>query len=207
MNLLSLDHLAVCCETLPVGVAYAEDALGAKLDPGGEHAAMGTHNKLLGLGPDLYFETIAVNPKARGPNRPRWFNLDNFAGAPRLTNWILQTPSMKDALETLGSSFGTPMELERGDLKWIMAVPDTGILPWDGWAPALIEWRAGKHPAQRLPDSGLRLSSLRIRTPHAIAMAEQLGPLMPRDTALFEPAETPEMIATFQTPTGPRDLS
>lgn len=206
MTLLSLDHLALSATRLSDGVSHVENALGVKMQAGGEHATMGTHNCLLGLGPELYFETIAINPQAEGPNRPRWFNIDHFSGPPRLTNWILQTPSIVDALDKLGPAFGTPLELERGDLKWIMAVPQTGILPWDGWAPALIEWRAGGHPASRLPDAGLRLSSLRIRHPQAVAMAEQLGPLMPRDTALFEPGDTPEMIATFQTPSGPREL-
>lgn len=206
MNLLTLDHLALSATTLAMGAAHVEQALGLPLSPGGEHAAMGTHNQLLGLGDTLYFEVIAINPEAQGPDRPRWFNIDAFSGPPRLTNWIFQTPDLDAALDQLGPGFGTPMRLTRGDLSWSMAVPDTGVLPWGGWGPALIEWHGGTHPAKRLPDAGARLSSLRIRHPEATDMAARLGPLMPRDTAMFEPAETPEIVASFQTPKGERIL-
>lgn len=206
MNLLRLDHIALAAENLETGAAHTQSALGVPLAPGGEHALMGTHNKLLGLGPTLYFEAIAINPAGVAPDRPRWFNLDAFSGPPRLTNWIVQTDDLDAALGQLGTGFGQPLSLERGDLRWRMAVPETGVLPWGGWAPAVIEWKAGRHPAQRLPDSGLRLQSLRLRHPDALEMAETLGPLMPRDTVLFEPSDTPELIARFDGANGTKIL-
>ncbi len=206
MTLLTLDHLALSASSLAEGASHVESALGLRLSPGGEHAAMGTHNKLLGLGDEIYFEVIAINPDAQGPDRPRWFNIDAFSGPPRLTNWILRTPDLARALDLLGHDFGTPMRLSRGDLSWSMAVPDDGILPWGGWGPALIEWHGGAHPATRLPDQGARLSALLIRHPDAAAMAQRLGPHMPRDTAMFEPAETPGIVASLETPQGARIL-
>ena len=62
MSVLRLDHLAVVAETLDEGVDWVETSLGLPMAGGGEHAAMGTHNRLLSLG-DVYLEVIAVNYK------------------------------------------------------------------------------------------------------------------------------------------------
>ena len=86
---LEFDHLAVCGETLAEATAHVEDVLGTSLEPGGVHVEMGTHNRLLSLGPGMYLEAIAVNPEAAHPGRPRWFDLDRFRGAPRLTGLCL----------------------------------------------------------------------------------------------------------------------
>ena len=202
MNLLTLDHIAVSCNDLSEATPQVEAQLGVPLTPGGEHPDMGTHNRLLSLGPEIYFELIAINPDAPGPNRPRWFNIDNFDGPPRLTNWIMQTPDMDAALAKLPEGFGTPISLQRGDLRWKMAVPDSGILPWDGWAPAIIEWQGDAHPAPRLPEVGVRLDSLRLKHPQAEEIAACLAPLMPRDTALFQVDDFPSLTATLSTPAG-----
>ena len=82
--MIELDHLAVAGETLAEAVAHVEDALGVEMAAGGVHVEMGTHNRLLSLGPGMYLEAIAVDPAARGPDRPRWFDLDRFQGRPRL---------------------------------------------------------------------------------------------------------------------------
>lgn len=206
MNLLKLDHIALSAMALDDGRAHVERNLNVTLATRGEHPHMGTHNRLLSLGADIYFEVIAINPDATPPGRPRWFNIDNFAGPPRLTNWILATDDMEAALGALPHGFGTPVSLQRGDFRWRMAVPDTGLLPWGGWAPAIIQWEGDLHPAPGLPDQGIRLQSLRLRHPQAEEMAGLLAPLLPRDTALFEQGETPEMIASFATPHGEKTL-
>ncbi|SFR43353.1 VOC family protein [Litoreibacter janthinus] len=207
MNLLRLDHLALSAETLDAGRAHVEHALGVELTTRGEHPQMGTHNRLLSLGPDVYFEVISINPDAPAPDRPRWFNIDSFSGPPRLTNWILATDDLNAALEALPSGFGVPMSLQRGDFRWSMAIPDTGILPWGGWAPALIQWHGEKHPAPKLPDQGVRLGSFVLHHPDAGELAATLAPLLPRDTVLFEEAGTPSISASFDTPQGRRTLT
>ena len=75
------DHLAVAAETLDAGVAAVEEALGLRLQPGGKHAAMGTPNRLIGMGPGEYLEVIAIDPEAPGPgaSRTTW---------PRRSRWI-----------------------------------------------------------------------------------------------------------------------
>jgi len=207
MNLLRLDHLALAAETLDAGRAHVEDALGVELATRGEHPQMATHNHLLSLGPEEYFEVISVNPDAPAPDRPRWFNLDNFDGPPRLTNWILATDDLEAAVAALPEGFGRPIALQRGDFRWSMAVPDNGILPWGGWGPALIQWHGDKHPAPLLPDQGIRLGAFVLHHPDATEIALTLAPLLPRDTVLFEQAETPSLSASFDTPQGRRSLT
>ena len=94
------DHLAVVAETLEAGVAHVEAALGVSMQPGGQHGFMGTHNRLMGLGPGFYLEVIAIDPAAARPPYPRWFNLDNFKGPPRLASWVCRTDDM-DAAQRL----------------------------------------------------------------------------------------------------------
>ena len=77
-----VDHLVVAAPDLDSGSAWLEAKFGARLAPGGCHAAMGTHNRLLRLGPTLYLELIAIDPAAPKPGRSRWFGLDDPQPAP-----------------------------------------------------------------------------------------------------------------------------
>jgi hypothetical protein len=154
-----IDHLAVTAASLDEGTATVEAALGVRLSPGGAHARMGTHNRLLGLG-DVYLEVIAIDPAAPPPGRPRWFGLDGFSGAPRLTNWIAAVDDLDAALELAPAGMGPPVEMERGDLRWRIGGAEDGRLPFDDAFPALIQWLGGGHPAARLPDVGVRLRRL-----------------------------------------------
>ena len=67
--MLELDHIAVAGETLEAATAHVEAALGLKMDAGGVHVEMGTHNRLLSLGPGLYMEAIAIDPDGSRPKR------------------------------------------------------------------------------------------------------------------------------------------
>ncbi|MDO9525727.1 MAG: VOC family protein [Gemmobacter sp.] len=201
--MLHLDHLAFAAGSLGQGVAAVEAALGVTLAPGGAHPAMGTHNRLLSLGPGEYLEVIAVNPQAPAPDRPRWFDLDRFAGPPRVTNWIVRCDDLAAAVATAPTGTGVPMPLTRGDLSWTMAVPVNGRLPFDGGFPALIQWFGAAHPAQRLPDVGVRLTALHLTHPEADALRAAL-PLS--DTRVTVSAGPIGLRATFSTPKGLRVL-
>ena len=203
--MLRLDHLAVACTALAEGVAAVEAALGVPLAPGGEHATMGTHNRLLSLGPQEYLEVIAINPAAPPPGRPRWFDLDRFDGPPRLTNWVAACEDMGAALAMAPEGTGVPMDLQRGDFRWTMAVPDDGRLPFDGCFPALIRWQGAAHPAPRLPDHGIRLTGLTLRHPLADALRAALGALTRDPRLTVEPGPV-ALHARFCTPQGDREL-
>jgi hypothetical protein len=202
---MRLDHLAVSAATLAEGVAAVEAALGVALAPGGVHPHMGTHNRLLGLG-DIYLEVIAPDPTAPRPAWPRWFDLDRFSGPPRLTNWIAACDDLEAEIACGPDGVGTPLALERGDLRWRMAVPATGRLPFDDAFPALIQWQGSAHPAQRLPDAGVRLTRLEVIHPQAAALAGALAGRLddPRVVLLAGPARA--LRAEFLTPSGPRHL-
>lgn len=49
----AFDHIAVAARSLAEGAEWLRDRLGVALQPGGRRTAMGTHNMLLSLGPDL----------------------------------------------------------------------------------------------------------------------------------------------------------
>ena len=203
--MLELDHLAVAAETLDEGRAYVEDALGVSLQPGGKHAHFGTHNLLLGLADGLYLEVIAVDPEAQVPPYPRWFDLDRFTGAPRISNWICRTADLAAAAGHHQGA-GDAVALSRGDLRWQMAVPADGILPHDGAFPALIEWAGDAHPAQRLAVSGCRLERLTICHPEAARLQSALMTDLADDRVAFETGAR-EFRAEFMTPSGSRILT
>jgi hypothetical protein len=203
--MLRFDHLAVSATHLAEGVDWVEQALGVSLAPGGVHPLMATHNRLLGLG-DIYLEVITIDPDAPKPPHPRWFDLDRFSGPPRLTNWILACDDLDAALAALPQGVGVPVALERGDLRWRMAVPADGRLPFANAHPALIQWQGAAHPVQRLPDSGLRLKTLEIATVDATALRAALAGMFTDQRVKITHGPALAMRAEFSTPHGTRVL-
>ncbi len=172
-----LDHLAVAGETLEEASAHIEQTLGVRLQEGGKHEEFGTYNRLLGMRDGLYLEAIAIDPDASTPQRTRWFDLDRFEGGPRLTNWICRVPDIEASLTVFPDGVGQPIDLSRGALRWRMAVPPNGRLPFDNLFPALIQWQGDLHPAQMLQDSGCRLRRLIVCHPDGLDLAKSLGGL------------------------------
>jgi hypothetical protein len=201
---MHLDHLAVAGESLDAAAAHLEAALGLPLQPGGAHARFGTHNRLLGLEDGLYLEAIAIDPNAPAPDGPRWFDLDRLQGAPHLRTWIARVDDL-DAALIRHPEAGQPLALERGDLRWRMAVPTSGVLPFDNLFPALIEWQGTAHPAQRLAPSGARLVRLVITHPDVAALRDALSRLTDL-RVVIEPG-APALRAEIATPHGLRVLS
>ncbi|MGV6802620.1 MAG: VOC family protein [Ruegeria sp.] len=199
---MRLDHLAVAGETLEAATAHVQDALGVELQPGGKHVKFGTHNTLLGLADGLYLEAIAADPAAPSPELPRWFDLDRFTGAPRLSNWICRVNDLQTSIESSVVALGEIHELERGALRWRMAVPGSGRLPFNNLFPALIQWQGDLHPAQMLQSSGCSLQRLVVYHPDALDLARVLGPL---DRVVFDSGPA-ALRAEFATPHGPRVL-
>ncbi|MBY4893182.1 VOC family protein [Rhodobacteraceae bacterium N5(2021)] len=200
--MLTLDHIAVSAEALGPGTADVEAALGQPLLPGGVHPDMGTHNRLLSFGPDEYFELIAIDPDAPGPDQPRWFNLDEFSGPTRVTNWICRCPDIEAAIAVAPDGIGVPWQLQRADLRWTMAVPRDGKLPFGGLFPALIQWHGDAHPAPRLKDTGVRLAALRLFSPEADALQAALNPLLRDARVTVIAGQAPRIEAVLSTPIG-----
>lgn len=175
----TLDHLVIAAEDLVEGIRWVEERVGASLEPGGQHAAFGTHNALLSLGPDCYLEVIAVDPAAPPPARPRWFELDTspmrarLARGPALVHWVVRVDSVDE--------ISNPLELSRADNRWVLGVPPDGRMPLGGLAPSRILWRTPP-PSTRLPDKGVRLEKLELTTPDPTelhrAVDDGVGPVL-----------------------------
>lgn len=203
---MELDHLAVAGESLEAAKAHVEEALGVPLQMGGQHAMFGTHNYLLGLADGLYLEAIAIDANATPQRSPCWFDLDRFSGAPRISNWICRTDNLSATLGNSPIGSGKQVALTRGNLKWDMAVPEDGILPYDNLFPALIQWHS-VHPAPRLDQHGCSLVRLHLGHPKQYELADALAASGLSDEKIrLEYLETPKMVAEIMTPHGVRIL-
>jgi hypothetical protein len=205
----SLDHIVVVADSLDAGAAALERKLGVSLAPGGQHARMGTHNRLLRLGGDAYLEVIAIDPGAPAPAHRRWFELDDaqsrarLRSGPRLTHWVVRVDG--NAVPRLPFDPGPWEPFQRGALSWRLTVRADGTLPLDGVAPSFIAWEGEAHPSQRLPEAGCTLESLHFEHPRADEIQRTLTALGLSFRCVPGPA--PLLSAELRTPTGLHVLS
>ena len=183
---LVFDHLAIAASEREEGRDWSLEKFGVAFPTGGSHTRMGTHNLLTACSDTAFLEIIAIDDDAPAPDRPRWFGLDETATQVRLANrpslegWAVGTPDIKATLaaaETAGVNLGEPVEMTRGDLTWLISIPDDGQLPEFGCLPFVIQWPHNidasiPHPAQRMTDIGLRLASLDLCHPDPQRIAE-----------------------------------
>ncbi|MFD1881034.1 VOC family protein [Paracoccus pacificus] len=196
--MLRFDHLAIACTDLDSGADWLTARLGTRPQSGGAHDFMATHNRLLRLGPGEYLELIAIDPDAPPPSRPRWFGLDGFDGPPRAAGWVLRSDDLDHERPP---DHPVPQPARRGDLRWRITIPDSGQMPMQGLVPMLIEWAAGsRHPADNLPDAGLRLTAMKLTHPDPAALARALPPF--DDARLMLAQGAPGLHFHIQTPTG-----
>lgn len=208
----TIDHLVVTAGALSDGIAWVESNLGVAPEPGGEHPKMGTHNALVRLGSALYLEVIAPNPGVPAPPRPRWFELDRprVDGSPRLATWVARTDDIRAATARCdGHRFGEVEPMSRGRFRWEITVPRDGSLIAGGLIPMLIHWQDEKHPAGGLADHRLRLLEFELFTADAERVSEVidclgLGPEVV--VHKLHSDELPHLVATIDTPEGPRSL-
>lgn len=206
-----IDHLVVTAPSLEAGADFIRQALGVEMQPGGKHGRMGTHNLLLGLGPSCYLEVIAIDPSAPAPQRPRWFGLDTYEQSeePRLSTWVARTADIRAVAAASTEPLGDVTTMSRDQLSWQITIPDNGVPPLGGVAPALIAWPPGVHPASSLRDQGLRLVDLRLVHPDLPRLKQLLvaincaGPL---SFAAGSAATPPGLVATIATSSGQRVL-
>ena len=169
-----LDHLIVAASSLAQGVAWCEALLGVTPGPGGKHAFIGTHNRLLKIASagfaQAYLEIIAIDPEAPPPARKRWFALDDRlpGDTPALVHWVARTPTLemtRAALRSLGHDPGEPRAASRdtpqGPLRWQITLREDGSMACGGALPTLIEW-SGAHPTDNMPESGLSLLQFEV---------------------------------------------
>jgi hypothetical protein len=90
---------------------------------------------------------------------------------------------------------GRRVELQRGELRWSMSVPEDGRLPFDGMFPALIQWHVDVPPGNSIPSSGLTLNTLSVSHPDAEALEARVRPLLDAPMVQFVVADQPGLQA------------
>ena len=169
---------------------------------------MGTHNRLLNLSgeafPRCYLEIIAIDPEAPPPGRARWFGLDRArrAGRPALCHLVARSTMLdmhRWGLIHKQADPGLPLPMQRGDHRWQILVRDDGRRL--GVLPTLIQWD-GAHPAERLPDCGLRLRSVRL---DGLPVAQR--EVLRLRGAGGDAALAPRLTVILDTPLGERSMS
>jgi len=211
-----VDHLVVAAETLDQGVQWCEATLGVVPRAGGDHPLMGTHNRLLPISTDryprAYLEIIAINPRARVPDRKRWFDLDDpqlrdgVRGQPRLVHFVARTGDAAAALKALhglGIERGPLVQADRptpeGLLRWRISVREDGQRLFYGALPTLIQWEE-THPADAMQQAGLALESLHACHPRLDDLRAALGAIALEGVTLEQ--GPPNLVATLATPKG-----
>ena len=189
----------IAAPTLESGKAWLEDLLGVPLQAGGQHAFMGTHNRLLRLG-NVYLEVIAIDPDAPAPNRPRWFGLDTLQlEGPRLIHWVARTDDLTSMAALSLEDLGLVTDAARGDLRWRITIPVDGHLPLGGIVPTLIEWNS-PHPVSKMVESPCELVSLSGMHPQpnrVRAALESIGARLE-----VTEGEIPTLTAVISSPNG-----
>ncbi len=213
----ALDHLVVIAASLDQGVAWCEATLGVTPGPGGQHALMGTHNRLFSIAspayPLAYFEIIAIDPAAPPPARRRWFDMDDPTlkegvrrHGPQLLHWAARVPDARAAVAALqvrgvdrGEVIAASRPTPQGLLQWQITVRPDGQRLCDGLLPTLIQWGT-VHPAAAMPASGVTLVSLDLQHPQADTLASACQALGLPDVPVQ--AGTARLRARLQTPKG-----
>ncbi len=215
-GITTLDHLVVAARSLDDAAAWCERTLGVASQPGGRHAGVGTHNRLVGLAggafPGAYLELIAIDPDAPAPAAPRWFDLDDAALAaavadgPRLVHWVARTDDLDAAcaaLRGLGHDVGRAVsagrDTPRGPLSWRITRPLDGSRPARGAVPLLISW-GDRHPCDDLAASTVSIERVTLGGVSA-AVADVLG------VALDETPGAAPLAVRLSTPRGPVELA
>lgn len=210
-----LDHLVLGTADLAKGSAWLERYFGATLSPIGTHSRMGTHNRLLSLGPGCYLELIAVDPASQIPFMKRWFGLDTpdvqerIALRPRLLGWVARTTEIDVLSARTGGLLGGVHRMARGDFSWRITIPDDGYPVEAGLIPSLIQWDCPVHPSERLTEAGCRFEWMEGAHPNPGKVAYLLNELDVQNAMKVTP--TPPysgmtMCAYFRTPGGMKTL-
>ncbi len=210
-----LDHIVMAARTVTEGVEYFREISGIEIPEGGFHPMMGTHNHLMQIGNNTFFEIIAVDPAAESPVRPRWYALDdsmmqNSLITPRLITWVVSTEKMPQILKRVNYETGPGLVVTRGNLNWLLTIPEDGAMPNGGLLPSIIQWRDPGSPYSLMPDLNCKLLKLSIYHPYPDWYRYRLDSIDALHLIELVPVKnnTPGYIEiTLETPTGPVVLS
>ena len=166
--MFKIDHIVFGALSLEEGTQFIEKKLDTKLSNIGYHDFMGTHNRVLKIGKNIYFEVIAIDPKSKSLNHERWFNLDNkglqekLKKKPQIIGYVIETFNQK-----ILKYYSPFFKAVRGKYKWNFAMPKiendklySGLIE-NGVMPSLINWQSEK-PINKMKDSKFELENIEI---------------------------------------------
>ncbi|GAB5527448.1 MAG: VOC family protein [Roseivirga sp.] len=205
--LYQIDHLLYGVRNLQEGMAYIHELTGVKPVIGGSHPGLGTHNALMGLGNNIYFEIIAPDPQQKVERV--WMDLDQLE-KPKLFRWAATTRDIM-AVRNKGLSNGIDIGAVKSGSRY---KPDGSLLEWtlsdpnvnlgDGLIPFFIDWGERGNPTSELP-TGCALKSFSATHLHPDNINQSLDAL----GLELEVQQGPDsiLIAEIETPKGYKVLS
>lgn len=211
------DHLIVAVDRLEDAVSWFEERLGVRPVEGGRHAAWGTHNALLGLGPRRYLEILAPDPEATAEARRCGDEVFGFSrraapGGVTIVGWCAAASGLEErvaAAEKGGVDLGAPVTggRERHDgvaLSWRATPPRFDEASGGGLIPFFIDWGESPHPAADAPQ-GCRLVRLEGEHPDPERIWRMLAAIGSRFSVSRGPRA--RLISTIEGPHGSVTLS
>lgn len=204
--MIAIDHLIFAAPDLEHGVREIEALGGVRAAGGGQHLGLGTHNKLLSLGPRSYLEILAPDPGQPEPPGPRPYGVDGVTRS-GLVGWAIACEDVDRAHDEALAAGYDPGDVMDGQ----RLTPDGTMLRWRATSSArtaglvlfLINWGNAAHPGASAP-SGLRLESLQVKHPDPESVVPVLRALG-SDVAVVK-AGQPRIVARLVGPTGGFEL-
>jgi hypothetical protein len=203
-----IDHIVYGVLDLDAGIADLERRLGVRPSAGGRHPGRGTHNALLGLGGQAYWEVIARDPGQEPPAGPLPFALQGLT-EPRLVGWAIRVHGIDGFVERArraGYDPGQVREMSRvrpdgTRLVWRLAQdPPAG----PGFpVPFVIDWLDSAHPSASAP-AGVTLERISAVHPDPESLRQPLEALG-AGIIVAEGAQ-PALAAILDTPRGRVEL-
>jgi hypothetical protein len=204
---LRLDHFIYAGRDLDPLIAQFESLSGVAAGRGGRHPGLGTRNALASLGPDVYFELLAVDPE-----QP----LDGTMGgriealpSPRLFAYMMKGQSLERQKEVLAHNgigadlFDASRTTPDGrTLKWRLLVPHDN--PLGDFVPKFIDWLDTPHPSTTSV-TGCTFDRFEIGHPDAAELGALLRALGANVTV--ERADRPYFRLRIDTPKGLLNLT
>lgn len=148
----TLDHFIYAGRDLDALSAQFARLTGVTPGRGGRHPNWGTHNALVSLGPDVYFELLAVDPTQRDHLDGTMGGRIDALASPRLFAYMLKAADLAERQKVLAAHgitadlFDASRTTPGGQtLKWRLLVPHEN--PFGDFVPKFIDWLDTPHPS------------------------------------------------------------
>lgn len=175
--MLDLDHILHAVPDLQKGIEDFEKLTGVRPVYGGNHPSLGTHNALVSLGGDVYFELIASDPNSSIPPENIIFGIGKIKSSQIMT-WAIRSTDISELgkkFRIAGIENGGRIKEDGTHLKWKTAHfaefgDQSGIIPF------VIQWVSKPHPANVSPQ-GCKLLQFSAEHPYPNQFAKLFSEL------------------------------